>query len=100
MLDLFAHAAEVEHAAPGAFGIEALGPGFFVASAIFACVPGPGMFYAAAQTMASGRRSGWYAAVGFHLAGLGHIAAAAFGVSILLQTIPTLVIVMKVVGAG
>jgi threonine/homoserine/homoserine lactone efflux protein len=73
---------------------------FFVASAIFACVPGPGMFYAAAQSMASGRRSGWYAAVGFHLAGLGHIAAAAFGVSILLQMIPTLFIVMKVVGAG
>lgn len=58
------------------------------------------MFYAAAQTMASGRRSGWYAAVGFHLAGLGHIAAAAFGVSILLQMVPTLFIVMKAVGAG
>jgi threonine/homoserine/homoserine lactone efflux protein len=50
--------------------------------------------------MASGRRSGWYAAVGFHLAGLGHIAAAAFGVSILLQMIPTLFVVMKMVGAG
>jgi threonine/homoserine/homoserine lactone efflux protein len=58
------------------------------------------MFYAAAQTMAAGRQAGWCAAVGFHLAGLGHIAAAAFGVSILLQTIPTLFIVMKVVGAG
>lgn len=73
---------------------------FFVASAIFACVPGPGMLYAAAQTMASGRRSGWYAAVGFHLAGLGHIVAAACGVSILLQMIPTLFIAMKIVGAG
>ena len=73
---------------------------FFIASAIFACVPGPGMLYAAAQTMASGRRSGWYAALGFHLAGLGHIAAAAFGVSILLQVIPTLFALMKLVGAG
>lgn len=73
---------------------------FFVASAIFACVPGPGMFYAAAQTMASGRRAGWYSAVGFHLAGFGHIATAAFGISILLQMIPTLFVVMKAVGAA
>jgi threonine/homoserine/homoserine lactone efflux protein len=73
---------------------------FFVASAIFACVPGPGMLYAAAQTMAAGRRSGWYAALGFHLAGLGHIAAAAFGVSILLQVVPALFVGMKLVGAG
>lgn len=73
---------------------------FFVASAIFACVPGPGMFYAAAQTLASGRRSGWYAAVGFHLAGLGHIAAAALGVSMLLQVTPALFMVMKTAGAA
>ena len=39
MLDLFAHAAEAEHAAaPGAFGIEALGPGFFVASAMLVVI--------------------------------------------------------------
>jgi threonine/homoserine/homoserine lactone efflux protein len=73
---------------------------FFVASAIFACVPGPSMFYTAAQTMASGRRAGWYSAIGFHLAGFGHIAAAAFGVSILLQMIPMLFIVMQAVGAA
>ncbi len=73
---------------------------FFVASAIFACIPGPSMFYAAAQTMASGRRSGWYAAVGFYLAGLGHIAAAAFGVSMLLQVTPALFMVMKTAGAA
>lgn len=93
------HTAVTQHHRCAVPPAELLVP-FFVASAIFACVPGPGMFYAAAQTMASGRRSGWCAAVGFHLAGLGHIAAAAFGVSILLQMIPTLFIVMKVVGAG
>jgi hypothetical protein len=71
---------------------------FFVASAIFACVPGPSMFYTAAQTMASGRRAGWYSAIGFHLAGFGHIAAAAFGVSILLQMIPTNVTGTIIVG--
>lgn len=73
---------------------------FFIASAIFACIPGPGMFYAAAQTMASGRRAGWCAAIGFHLAGFGHIAAAAFGITILLQTIPAIFVIMKAVGAA
>ena len=71
---------------------------FLIASAIFAFVPGPGMLYALAQTMASGRRAGWYAAIGFHLAGFGHIAAAAFGVTILLQMIPALFVIMKAVG--
>ncbi|MEM7043774.1 MAG: LysE family translocator [Pseudomonadota bacterium] len=73
---------------------------FFVASAIFACIPGPGMLYAAAQTMASGRRAGWYSAFGFHLASYGHIAAAAFGVSILLELVPALFMAMKVIGAA
>jgi threonine/homoserine/homoserine lactone efflux protein len=72
---------------------------FFVATAIFACVPGPGMFYAAAQTMALGRRAGWYSAIGFHIAGFGHIAAAALGISVLLQTTPKLFVAMKVAGA-
>jgi len=73
---------------------------FFLASAVFACVPGPGMFYAAAQTLASGRKAGWWSALGFHIAGLGHVAAAAFGVSTLLAVVPTLFTVMKLVGAA
>ena len=73
---------------------------FFLASAVFACVPGPGMFYAAAQTLASGRKTGWWSALGFHIAGLGHVAAAAFGVSTLLAVVPTLFTVMKLVGAA
>lgn len=73
---------------------------FFLASAVFACVPGPGMFYAAARTLASGRKAGWWSAVGFHIAGLGHVAAAAFGVSTLLAVVPTLFTVMKLVGAA
>ena len=73
---------------------------FFLASAVFACVPGPGMLYAAAQTLASGRKVGWWSVLGFHIAGLGHIAAAAFGVSTLLAVVPPLFTVMKLVGAG
>ncbi|MEX2631029.1 MAG: LysE family translocator [Tistlia sp.] len=73
---------------------------FFLASAVFACVPGPGMFYAAAQTLAAGRKAGWWSALGFHIAGLGHIAAAAFGVSALLAAVPALFTAMKLVGAA
>src|SRR3546814_736284 len=73
---------------------------FFLASAVFACVPGPSMLYAAARTLASGRRVGWWSALGFHLAGLGHVAAAAFGVSALLAVVPALFTVMKFLGAA
>lgn len=73
---------------------------FFLASMIFACIPGPGMFYAAAQTMASGRRAGWWSAVGFHVAGLGHIGAAAVGASALLMAMPRLSLVMQMLGAA
>ena len=72
---------------------------FFIAAAIFACVPGPGMIYAAAQTLALGRRAGWYSAIGFHIAGLGHIAATAFGISTLLAVAPVIFSAMKLVGA-
>ena len=73
---------------------------FFLASAAFACVPGPAMFYAAAQTLALGRRAGWWSALGFHIAGFAHIAAAAFGVSALLAVVPALFVVMKFAGAA
>lgn len=79
--------------------IEFLVP-FFIASAVFACVPGPGMFYAAAQTMAQGRRAGWLSALGFHLAGFVHISAAASGAAILLQTVPVLFAILKFAGAA
>lgn len=79
--------------------VELLIP-FFLASAVFACVPGPGMFYTAAQTLASGRKAGWWSALGFHVAGLGQVAAAAFGVSALLAVVPPLFTAMKLVGAA
>lgn len=72
---------------------------FFVATAIFACLPGPGMLYATAQTLALGRRAGRCAAIGFHIAGLCHVAAAAFGLSLLLTVVPPLFTAMKLVGA-
>lgn len=73
---------------------------FFLASAVFACVPGSSMLYAAARTLASGRKVGWWSALGFHVAGLGHVAAAAFGVSTLLAVMPALFTAMKLAGAA
>lgn len=73
---------------------------FIVATAVFASVPGPGMLYAAAQTIARGRRAGWHSAMGFHLAGYVHIAAAAFGLAVLLETIPLLYTALKLFGAA
>ena len=58
------------------------------------------MLYAAAQTLSLGRRAGWWSAFGFHIAGLGHVAAAALGVSALLAVVPALFAAMKFAGAA
>lgn len=73
---------------------------FFVATALFACVPGPGMLYAAAQTIARGRRAGWLSALGFHIGGYVHVVAAAFGLSLLLETVPLAYTAVKLAGAA
>ena len=73
---------------------------FFVATLIFACVPGPGMLYAAAQTIAGGHRSGWLSAAGLHIGGYAHILAAALGLAVLLQAVPALYAVVKFAGAA
>ncbi len=72
---------------------------FLLATAVFASVPGSGMLYAAAQTLSLGRSAGWWSALGFHIAGLGHIAAAALGISALLTIVPALFTLMKFAGA-
>jgi threonine/homoserine/homoserine lactone efflux protein len=73
---------------------------FFLTSAAFACLPGSSMLYAAARTLASGRKVGWGSALGFHIAGLGHVAAAAFGVSAILVVLPALFTALKLAGAA
>ncbi|MEJ8573648.1 LysE family translocator [Microbaculum marinum] len=80
-------------------GLDLLLP-FFAATAVFACVPGPGMFFAATQTIVRGSRAGWLAALGFHLGGVFHIAAAAFGLALVLKTVPLLFTVVKLAGAA
>ena len=72
---------------------------FLATAGVFAFIPGPAMLYAAAQTMAGGRRSGLMASLGLHLGGYAHIAAAAFGLSVLLAAVPVLYMGVKLCGA-
>lgn len=73
---------------------------FLLATAVFAWMPGPAMLYAAAQTLARGRRAGWMAALGIHVGGYVHVIAAAAGLSVLFAAVPVLYTVLKVLGAA
>src|SRR3546814_16358939 len=54
---------------------------FFLSAPVFACVPGPGMFYAAAPTIPRGRRAGWFVAPAFPTGGSAPCPAAAFALA-------------------
>lgn len=56
--------------------------------------------YAAAQTMARGRKAGLMAALGLHMGGYVHVLAAAVGLSALFVAIPTLYVAIKLLGAA
>ena len=66
---------------------------------VFAYVPGPATLYAAAQTLARGRKAGMQAALGLHIGGYVHVAAAAFGLSTLLALVPGAYLAVKLAGA-
>lgn len=72
---------------------------FFIATAIFAFVPGPAILYTAAQTLARGRRAGFMAALGIHLGCYVHVFAAALGLSAIFVHVPLAYTVVKIVGA-
>lgn len=72
---------------------------FLLATAIFAIIPGPGLLYTAAQTLARGRLGGLMAALGIHLGGYLHVAAAALGLAALFQLVPLLYTAIKLAGA-
>ena len=67
---------------------------------LFAYVPGPAMFYSAAQTMARGKRSGLMAALGIHVGGYFHVTLAATGLSVLLHALPMVYTAVKLLGAA
>lgn len=73
---------------------------FFVTTAVFAYIPGPAMLYAAAQTLARGRRGGLMATLGIHMGCYVHVIAAAAGLSVLFHAVPALYLAVKLFGAG
>ena len=73
---------------------------FFIATAVFAYMPGPATLYTAAQTIARGRRGGLLAAAGIHVGGYVHVIAATLGLAALFAAVPVLYAVLKLVGAA
>ena len=72
---------------------------FFASAAVFAYASGPSTLYAAAQTIAGGRKQGLQAAFGIHLGGYFHVAIVAMGVASLFTAVPIAYTAMKVVGS-
>ncbi|WP_027997676.1 LysE family translocator [Sinorhizobium arboris] len=72
---------------------------FAVTTALFAFIPGPAMLYAAARTMAGGRRAGLMAVFGINIGAYVHVIAAAAGLSALFNAVPVAYTIVKLVGA-
>jgi threonine/homoserine/homoserine lactone efflux protein len=58
--------------------------GFLSAAAVLAFLPGPAMLYVLARTLGGGTRAGLRSTLGAAIGGLGHVTAAAVGLSALL----------------
>lgn len=73
---------------------------FLMTTIVFALTPGPAMIYTASQAVARGRKAGFQAALGIHLASYLHITFAATGVSIILHDSPLLFHFLKILGCA
>jgi threonine/homoserine/homoserine lactone efflux protein len=72
---------------------------FLAAALLVAITPGPGIFYVAARTLASGRREGLASSLGLGIGGLMHVFAGAVGISALVMTSAEAFTVLKFCGA-
>jgi len=73
---------------------------FLTAAILLAIVPGPGMLYVLARTLAGGRREGLLSSIGTCFGGMVHVFAAAAGVSIILARSALAFSVVKYIGAA
>src|SRR6201987_206425 len=71
---------------------------FLTAALLLAIAPGPGMLYVLARSLAGGKREGVLSALGTFLGGMGHVFAAALGVSIILAKSAVAFATVKYVG--
>jgi len=75
--------------------------GAFVGAAlVLAVLPGPGMLYVLARSLAGGTRSGLRSTAGTALGGMGHVLAATLGVSALIMASATAFEALRFAGAG
>jgi threonine/homoserine/homoserine lactone efflux protein len=72
---------------------------FLLAALVIAAVPGPGIFYVAARTVAGGRKAGIASTFGTALGGLVHVIAGGLGVSAIILASAELFAVLKFAGA-
>ncbi len=73
---------------------------FVSAAGVLALMPGPGIFYVAARTLAGGRGEGLASSFGTGLGGLVHIVAGAVGVSAIVMASAEAFAALKIVGAA
>ena len=73
---------------------------FTAAALVLAAVPGPGMLYVLARSLAGGRDVGLRSSLGTATGGLVHVVAAATGLSALLAVSASVFQVVKYVGAA
>src|SRR3954447_5474044 len=72
---------------------------FLAAAVVLAAIPGPGLLYVLARTLAHGRSVGLRSTLGTAAGGFGHVIAAAVGLSALLMTSAVAFSVVKYAGA-
>jgi threonine/homoserine/homoserine lactone efflux protein len=73
---------------------------FFAASLLLLVTPGPAVTYIVSRSIAEGRRSGFFSALGIAGGGLVHVAFAALGLSTLLASSALAFSVVKYAGAA
>ena len=73
---------------------------FLGATALFAIIPGPGILYVLARSLRGGRADGIRSVVGNGIGALGHVVAAAVGLSAVLAASATAFTVVKLLGAA
>ena len=74
--------------------------GFVAASLVVLLLPGPGVLYVVARSLAQGRRAGLVSACGLSAGAFAHVAAATVGLSAILLASATAFGLVKMLGAG
>ena len=74
--------------------------GFIAASLVVLLIPGPGVLYVVARSVAQGYRAGLASVFGLSVGALVHVAAAALGLSAILLSSATAFGIVKALGAG